>query len=94
MLKSGQRQAAAFAALCLVFQMGCGSALGGEPQIYNKLGATRDALLSQEREIQRSYEETNRKIDELKQRQAVLDAYLRQTSRAIADIEKSMAQVQ
>ncbi len=93
MLNLRRRQTAAAIAFAVLLQLCCCGAQGGE-QIYTKLVATRDALLSQEREIQRSYDETSRKIDELSKKQAVLDSYLRQTNKAISDIDRSMAQVQ
>ena len=61
---------------------------------YSRLEATRAALLSQEREITKSYDDVTRQIDELRRRQAVLDSYRRQTRDAIRDIERALGNAQ
>lgn len=59
-------------------------------ELYSRLEATRAALLSQEREINKSYDDVTRQIDELRRRQVVLDAYRRQTRDAIRDVERAL----
>jgi hypothetical protein len=75
--------AAAFLLLCL--PMG-----GSASDIFERLKDSRDALLAQEREIQRSYDDVNRQMDELRQKQALLDSYLNQTRSAIREVERAM----
>ena len=61
-------------------------------QASTKLMASRDALLSEERDIQRAYDEVARQIDELQRKQALLDSYLRQVHGAIRDVDRAMGQ--
>ena len=61
-------------------------------QASTKLLQSRDALLSEERDIQRAYEEVSRQIDELQRKQALLDSYLRQVHGAIRDVDRAMGQ--
>jgi septal ring factor EnvC (AmiA/AmiB activator) len=58
--------------------------------IGDRLAASRAALLAQERDIQRAYDDVTHRIDELKQKQTVLDQYLRATDESIRAVEKAM----
>lgn len=58
--------------------------------VYLRLQSSRDALLTQERDISKSYDEVTRQIDVLRERQALLDSYLAQTRAAIRDVERAM----
>lgn len=67
-------------------------ALNGD--LYLRLQTTRNALVSQEREITKSYDDVTRQIDELRKKQLLLDSYLRQTRDAIRDVERAMGNAQ
>lgn len=60
---------------------------------FLKLKDSRDALLTQQRAVQKSFDEVAMQIDELRKRQAILDAYLRQIDRSIRDVDGAMAQM-
>ncbi len=60
---------------------------------YLKLKDSRDALMNQQRALQKAYDEAGSQIDELKRRQAILDAYLHQIERSIRDVDGAMAQL-
>ncbi len=62
--------------------------------LFLRLQTTRDALLTQERDIRKSYDDVTRQIDELRQKQALLDSYLTQTRNAIRDVERAMGSAQ
>jgi septal ring factor EnvC (AmiA/AmiB activator) len=68
------------------------SAAAIDTDIRSKLGASRDALIEQLREIQRNYDDVSRQIDELRRKQALLDSYRRETESAVSEVEKAMAQ--
>ena len=55
-----------------------------------QLQTTRDALLLQEKDISRSYDDVTRQINDLRKKQALLDSYLKQTRDAIRDVERAM----
>jgi septal ring factor EnvC (AmiA/AmiB activator) len=74
---------ASFLLLCLPID-------GSASDIYERLKDSRDALLAQEREIQRSYDDVARQVDELHQKQSLLDSYLNQTRSAIREVERAM----
>jgi len=61
-------------------------------QASNKLLQSRDALLSEERDIQRAYDEVSRQINELQRKQALLDSYLSQVHGAIRDVDRAAGQ--
>jgi hypothetical protein len=50
--------------------------------------------MTQERDIRKSYDDVSRQIDELRQKQALLDSYLTQTRNAIRDVERAMGSAQ
>lgn len=81
----------ALALTVLVMQPVVG-ALNGD--LYLRLQTTRNALVSQEREITKSYDDVTRQIDELRKKQLLLDSYLRQTRDAIRDVERAMGNAQ
>lgn len=60
---------------------------------YLKLKDSRDALLIQQREVTRSYNEVQLQIDELRRRQAILESYLQQLNRSIRDVDGALAQL-
>lgn len=62
--------------------------------LYIRLQTTRDALITQERDIRKSYDDVTRQIDDLRQKQALLDSYLTQTRSAIRDVERAMGSAQ
>ncbi|HEY9733193.1 MAG TPA: hypothetical protein V6C89_14845 [Drouetiella sp.] len=75
----------------LSVQPGDGAANG---DLYVRLQTTRDALITQERDIRKTYDDVSRQIDELRQKQALLDSYLTQTRNAIRDVERAMGSAQ
>lgn len=60
---------------------------------YDRLKASRDAMLSQQREVQRSYNEVNTQIDELRRQQSILEQYLQQLDRSIRDVDRAMGEL-
>jgi len=78
---------AALALTILIMQPVAGSY---NDEVFLRLQATRDALVSQEKEIGKSYDNVTRQIDELRKRQVLLDSYRRQTLDAIRDVERAM----
>jgi len=62
----------------------------GSSDVYLRLQTSRDALLVQERDIRSSYDDVTRQIDDLRQKQALLDSYLTQTRVAIRGVERAM----
>lgn len=62
--------------------------------VVQRLQTTRDALIIQERDIRRSYDDVTRQIDELRRKQALLDSYLTQTRNAIRDVERAIGNSQ
>lgn len=77
----------ALALTILGVQPGVGSV---SADVLQRLQTTRDALVAQEREIRRSYDDVSRQIDELRQKQSLLDSYLVQTRNAIRDVERAI----
>ena len=55
-----------------------------------QLQTSRDALILQEKDISKSYDDLTRQIDELRKKQALLDSYLKQTRDAIRDVERAI----
>jgi hypothetical protein len=84
------RAARAILFTCLLFVFGSWPAPAADSHIFSKLAASRDALLAQQREIQRSYDDVARQIDELKAKQAMLDTYSKETQTAIREVERAM----
>ena len=62
--------------------------------LYMRLQSTRDALIAQERDIKRSYDDVTRQMEDLRQKQSLLDSYLVQTRNAIRDVERAMGNAQ
>ena len=62
--------------------------------LYGRLQSTREALIAQERDIRKSYDDVTRQIEDLRQKQALLDSYLVQTRNAIRDVERAMGNAQ
>jgi hypothetical protein len=63
-------------------------------ELYLRLVSTRDALLGQERDLRKSYDDYSRQIDELRQKQSVVQSYMTQTRSAIRDVERAMGDAQ
>lgn len=61
--------------------------------VYDKLSSSRDALLSQKREVLRSRQEVAVQIHELQRQEGILDNYLNQLDRSIIDVERAMYQL-
>lgn len=63
-------------------------------ELYARLESTRSALLGQERDLRKSYDDVSRQIDELRQKQSTLQSYMTQTRNAIRDVERAMGDAQ
>ncbi len=61
-----------------------------DPESYNKLKASSDALRAQQREVMRSYSEVRSQIDQLRHQQALLENYLGQLDQSIRDVDRAM----
>ncbi len=59
-------------------------------ELHSQLQASLDALVLQEKDISRSYDDVTRQIDVLRKKQALLDSYRKQTRDAIRDVERAM----
>ncbi len=58
--------------------------------LHLQLKASLDALVLQEKDISKSFDDVTRQIDELRKKQALLDSYRKQTRDAIRDVERAM----
>ncbi len=75
-------------ALLLTFLQPVIAALNDDLRL--QLQTSRDALILQEKDISKSYDDVTRQIDALRKKQALLDSYLKQTRDAIRDVERAM----
>lgn len=75
-------------ALLITFFQPVVAALNDDLRI--QLQVSREALILQEKDISKSYDDITRQIDELRKKQALLDSYLKQTRDAIRDVERAM----
>jgi len=80
------------AAAMAVIQVWAGVASAYDPYVLNNLKRSRDALLSQQADIQRAYDDTSRQVDLLQQKLAKLDGYLRQVDQALRDVNRAIDQ--
>ena len=74
----------------VMMQVWAGVASAYDPYVANNLKRSRDALLTQQADIQRAYNETARQVDVLQQRLSKLDAYLRQVDQALRDVNRAI----
>lgn len=58
--------------------------------VYQNLMKSRDALLSQQAELQRVYDETRRQMDVLNARMTKIEAYMRQVNSSLRDVEDAI----
>ncbi len=79
-------------AALVVTQVWAGVASAYDPYVVNNLRRSRDALLAQQADIQRAYDDTARQVDVLQQKLAKLDAYLRQVDQALRDVNRAIDQ--
>jgi septal ring factor EnvC (AmiA/AmiB activator) len=75
-----------------VMQIWAGMASAYDPYVLNNLKRSRDALLTQQADIQRAYDDTSRQVDVLQQKLAKLDGYLRQLDQALRDVNRAIDQ--
>lgn len=61
-----------------------------DQQVYNNLMKSRDALISQQAELQRAYDETQKQIDALNQRLVRIDSYLKQVNSSVKDVDTAL----
>lgn len=64
-----------------------------DSDVYFKLKSSRDALLSQRKEVERAQAEVDDKLQTLEKKQALLDSYVRQLDKSIRDVEDAMRNV-
>jgi DNA repair exonuclease SbcCD ATPase subunit len=69
-----------------------GVAKAYDPYVLNNLKRSRDALLTQQSDLQRAYDETARQIDALQNKLARIDGYLRQVDQALRDVNRAIDQ--
>lgn len=69
-----------------------GVASAYDPYVVNNLKRSRDALLAQQADIQRAYDDTARQVEALQQKLSKLDAYLRQVDQALRDVNRAIAE--
>mgnify|MGYP003386535351 CR=1 FL=1 len=62
-----------------------------DQMVYDNLKKSRDALLNQQSELQKAYDDTAKQIDVLQQRLARIDAYSRQVRSALKDVDDAMS---
>jgi len=80
------------AAAMAMMQIWAGVASAYDSYVLNNLRRSRDALLTQQADIQRAYDETSRQVDVLQQKLAKLDGYLRQVDSALRDVNRAIDQ--
>jgi peptidoglycan hydrolase CwlO-like protein len=61
-----------------------------DSEVYSNLKRSRDALLGQQAELQRAYDDVHKQIGYLNAKLDRLDAYMRQVNSALKDVEQSM----
>lgn len=59
--------------------------------VYDNLKKSRDALLAQQTELQRAYDETAKQIDYLNGKLTRINAYLKQVSSSLKDVDDALA---
>jgi septal ring factor EnvC (AmiA/AmiB activator) len=69
-------------------------AAGYDPNVYNNLMKTRDALLQQRDYLQKAYDDTNKQIDALQQKMTRINNYLDQNDKNLRDIDQALRQFQ
>lgn len=69
-----------------------GVAKAYDSYVLNNLKRSRDALLTQQSDLQRAYDETARQIDSLQNKLARIDGYLRQVDQALRDVNRAIDQ--
>lgn len=77
----------------LLFTLGASKSSGYDAYVYENLSRSRDALLSQRAELERTRNDVSSQIDRLQQKMARIDQYLRQVDGSIRDVEDAMKQV-
>jgi hypothetical protein len=80
--------------VALLFIVGAEKSSGYDAFVYTNLQKSRDALLSQRAELERSRATVLAQIDQLQQKAARLDQYLRQVDGSIKDVDDAITAVQ
>lgn len=58
--------------------------------VYNNLMKSRDALVTQQQELQRAYDETQKQIDALNAKLTRYDTYLKQLNASLRDVDTAL----
>lgn len=66
------------------------NSLAYDQQVYNNLLKSKDALVTQQAELQRAYDETQKQIDALNAKLGRLDTYLKQVNTSIKDVDTAL----
>ncbi len=61
-----------------------------DQQVYNNLMKSRDALVSQQQELQQAYDATQKQIDGLNAKLTRIDAYLKQVNSSLKDVDTAL----
>lgn len=61
-----------------------------DDQVYNNLLKSRDALSTQQSDLQSAYDETRKQIDALNAKLTRIDMYLRQVDTSLRDVDTAL----
>ena len=61
-----------------------------DEQVYNNLSKSKDALASQQADLQTAYDETKRQIDVLNAKLTRIESYLRQVDTSLRDVNTAL----
>ena len=82
-----------FGVVATIVAVTAASAMGGSyNDVVNNLQRSRDALLNQQAELQRAYDETQKQVDVLNQKLARIDSYMKQVDQSVRDVNRSIDQ--
>ncbi|MBX9685867.1 MAG: hypothetical protein K2X27_04140 [Candidatus Obscuribacterales bacterium] len=76
--------------LLTLFQMSGQKSSAYDQQVYNNLLKSRDALASQQAELQKAYDETQKQIDALNGKLTRIDTYLKQVNSSLKDVDTAL----
>ena len=61
-----------------------------DESVYNNLLKSRDALASQQSELQTAYDDTKKQMDALNAKLTRIDAYLKQVNSSLKDVDTAL----
>ena len=71
-----------------------GTASAYDAYTINNLKRSRDALLDQQTELQKAYDDTSRQVDTLQQKLTRINNYLNQINLSLRDVDRALDQTQ